>query len=674
MSKIVGFCLVLSTFVLSAQALLLNGDFEEGGASWRLPSSGAEVVEHGGYNGTHGLHVWRDDPEQYSFPLQTVNLEVGRLYQLGLWTKGEGCNRATASYGVEYYSAENKWLGGAYNIGPQQSSFDWTYCEVTACPPVGTDYCQVVLYLEKGGTGHVWFDNVTLSNADREPDVFLVWPLQGQLRSSGEVVRVRLAKLGGDRPDFFAGWSVRLTFGTAEHFGAVSQTLRGDEERGAAFHLPKLPVGEEITLKAEVLNPEGAVVNAVERNSLVMETPAPPAGACIIDEKGRAFVDGKPFLPIGLYLSDLRNPDDLARLMGSPFNCFMPYHSIGLALPGQQKPPYTIEKIRALLDVVHRNGKKIIFSVKDFFPTAQLQNYVAAACKQLEMPDATPEEMVERLVTGLRDHPAILAWYLNDEISLSKVEMVNDRRKLLNRLDPWHPSWGVLCDFNEASYFANACDVFGVDPYPLGKKMDPRTQQTVVTAMEAFADSGLAACWCVPQLFNWGTYQARRKPETYPEFVEPSEDEMRAMTLLMAIRGAKGFIYYSDFDLKRPTDPNSFNPAVEPPETFANRWHDICEVARLLQELAPFLLSDQPSFPIPCKMLEGKAEARIFRNDAGEIRVLIAAIGPGPVKARFSLLGLPFHGEPRSRFGKCTLQSDGAWLFEGTDITCDVME
>ncbi len=661
------FCLFLSISVQSAPSLLENGDFEDGMSGWRLPAHGAEIDAHGGYNGNSGLHVWRDDPEQYSFPVQQVKLEVGRLYQLGLWTKGEGCDRATSSYGVEYYSAEKKWLGGAYNIGPQQASFDWTYREVTACPPVGTDYCQVVLYLEKGGTGHVWFDNVTLEPTDRNPDIFLVQPIQGLMKTTGEPARVHMAKLGSDRPDYFDGWEVRLTTTSADGETVQTQAIAS---RTLDFTLGGQPAGI-VTLKAELVNPDGEVVNAVKHSfQAVDETQVRPQGACVIDGRGRAIVDGKPFLPIGLYLSDLRNPDDLARLMGSPFNCFMPYHSIGLAVPGQQKPPYTFEKIRALLDVVHRNDKKIIFSIKDFFPTPKFQPTVESTRKNMDQPFGEVDELVTRVVTELRDHPGLLAWYVNDEISLSHVQMVNDRRDLVNGLDPWHPTWGVLCDYNEAPFFASASDVFGVDPYPLGKKKDPRTQKKVVTAMDAFDASGLAACWCVPQLFNWGTYQARRKPETYPEYIEPSEEEMRTMTLLMAIRGAKGFIYYSDFDLKRPTDPHNFNPAVEPPETFANRWRDICQVAELLQELTPFLLSDHESQTVPCEVLEGQAEVRTFVDNSGQVRILVASIGPGPVKVRFQP-GVP---GLRSRYGRCTEEADGSWIFEGTDLVSDVLE
>ena len=382
LSIVVLFCLILSISAQSAQSLLKNGDFEDGESGWQMVE-GAEIDAHGGYNGNSGLHVWRDDPEKYSFPIQRVKLEIGRLYQLSLWTKGEGCDRATASYGVEYYSAEKKWLGGAYNIGPQESSFDWTYREVTACPPAGTDFCQVVLYLEKGGTGHVWFDNVALEPADRNPDIFLVQPIQGLVRASGETVRVRVAKLGSDRLDYFDGWKVRLTTTSADGEAVQSQAI---ETRNLEFALGELPAGT-VTLNAELLNPDGEVINAVKHTlQTVGEAQVPPQGACVIDERGRAWVNGKPFLPIGLYLSDLRNPDDLARLMDSPFNCFMPYHSIGLAVPGQQNPPYTFEKIRALLDVLQRNDKKVIFSIKDFFPTAKFQPTVNSVHKNMDHP------------------------------------------------------------------------------------------------------------------------------------------------------------------------------------------------------------------------------------------------------------------------------------------------
>ena len=139
------------------------------------------------------------------------------------------------------------------------------------------------------------------------------------------------------------------------------------------------------------------------------------------------------------------------------------------------------------------------------------------------------------------------------------------------------------------------------------------------------------------------------------------------MTLLMAIRGAKGFIYYCDHDLKRPA--MVFNPPLEPQEVFANRWHDIVQVAQLLQRLEPFIVSDYDSEPVEAQVLQGKAELRAFRDNSGQTCLLSSAIGPGPVAVRFS----PKVKNLRSLYGRSRIQPDGSWLFEGKDLVSDVL-
>ncbi len=653
---------------LAGKNLLDNDDFEEGPASWEMVR-GSEIEEHGGYNGSRGLHVWRTDEKEYDFVRQPVQLETGRTYRLTAWVKAEDCKETVACIAVEYFDESGKYLAGNYNWSPE-GTFDWTRREVVARPPEGTDHCRVALYLERGGTGQAWFDAVGLTPFDCPPELFIVHPLQGQMRTSGESVRLAVHCLDGILPEGYPdGWRVRLHVVSASGEAVREAAMKAG---GVRLALDDLPAGE-VTLRAELCNAAGETVSRAERTLLAL-TPeqrrdAAPAGACVIDERGRAIVDGRPFLPIGLFNWEFSNPDDLARLVASPFNCFMPYYSIGLTLPRQNHPPLNYAKIRALLDVLHRNGKKVIFCIKDFYPGVGSLDYLRRFVRDKWEPEFVDMDgLVAGLVTELRDHPALLAWYVNDEIRLSRVSMVNARREQVNRLDPWHPTWGVLCHLDEMPFFDHAHDVVGVDAYPLERIDRPRTQRSVATSMDAVAESGLAACWAVPQLFNWGNYRTgANQPERYREYINPSEEEMRSMTLLMAIRGAKGFVFYCDHDLKRPYFV--CNPPLEPPEVFANRWHDVVEVATLLQRLAPFLLSDHDSEPVEAELLRGEAELREFTDDDGRRCILVSAIGPGPVAVRFK----PKVSGMRSLYGRSREQADGSWLFEGEDLASDVL-
>ena len=662
---------ILSIFIFlsicsaHAQNLLRNDDFEEGASSWVMVQD-SEIKEHEGYNGTCGLHVWRTDEKKYDFVRQPIQLETGRTYRLGVWVKAENCQGTVPVAAVEYFDATDKYLSGVYahdwNSG---DSFDWTYRQVIALPPEGTDHCRVALYLERGGTGQAWFDAVSLTPVDCPPELFIVHPLQGLMRTRGEAVRLAVHRQGNGLPDgYLDGWKVRLRLSSDTGELSLEAPMETPQAR---IPLEAVPAGN-VTLTAMLLNREGEEVARAERDYLALENDlSAPQGACVIDERGRAIVDGRPFLPIGLFNWEFGNPDDLARLAASPFNCFMPYYSIGMTLPGQ-KPPLNLGKIRALMDVLHRNGKKIIFCIKDFYPGIAFQDYMRRFVRDKWEPEAPDmDTLVTSLVTGLRDHPALLAWYVNDEIRQSQVSMVSRRRALVNRLDPWHPTWGVLCHLDEAPFFDQAHDVLGLDAYPLRRKSQPRQQESVVRIMRVAEESGLKANWMVPQLFNWGNYLPSEKFGEYGDFIDPSEEEMRTMTLMLAIHGAKGFVYYCDHDLKKPYF--IIKPPVEPPEVFANRWHDIVEVARLLERLAPFLLSDRDSEPVAAEVIQGAAELRKFTDQAGRICVLVAAVGPGPVAVRFT----PGVAGLKSLYGRCREQPDGSWRFEGEDLASDVL-
>ena len=105
-----------------------------------------------------------------------------------------------------------------------------------------------------------------------------------------------------------------------------------------------LPVGEA-QLKLTLIDPKN---NQTLSQKTVPLTVAPadrpvPANACLIDAQGRAFVNGKPYLPVGLYIDNF-SKEQLDRIGASPFNCLMPYHvMVGRMNKGQQ---HTIETIR----------------------------------------------------------------------------------------------------------------------------------------------------------------------------------------------------------------------------------------------------------------------------------------------------------------------------------------
>src|SRR5690606_10405224 len=120
-----------------------------------------------------------------------------------------------------------------------------------------------------------------------------------------------------------------------------------------------------------------------------------------IDENGFTIKNGEKFFPLGLYLGPTED-EHLARIADGGFNTVLSYSY------GQGKEPV------AFLDRAARRNLNVIFSVKDFYAG------LPAAPKEGE-----PLTRAKELVELLKNHPALLSWYVNDELNpewIPKIE------------------------------------------------------------------------------------------------------------------------------------------------------------------------------------------------------------------------------------------------------------
>jgi hypothetical protein len=133
------------------------------------------------------------------------------------------------------------------------------------------------------------------------------------------------------------------------------------------------------------------------------------------------------------------------------------------------------------------------------------------------------------------------------------------------------------------------------------------------------------------------------------------------MSLLMAIQGARGFVFYSYFDLLKP--------AVLP--DYEQRWKELCNVGGLLRELQPFLYSDETAPAVTVKTIQGAVRAAAYKTADGKVKVLITGNGPGASEAEIAVAGCV---NLKARYGKIESLGGGKYRFKGTDICSDVLE
>ena len=234
-------------------------------------------------------------------------------------------------------------------------------------------------------------------------------------------------------------------------------------------------------------------------------------------------------------------------------------------------------------------------------------------------------------------------------------------------MDPLHPIYAVMCQAPELPLFSEMVDVYGIDPYPI---VHPACNHIRISryahdmAEKAGRTDRGMALWTVVQAHNIGAYdpKACRDPAYYREaFRDPSFDEILALALLAALRGAKGFLFYSYPDLAHP----DFDAASR-----ERRWVNVRRVAQTLRDLEPFLLSDVDAPELEWRVIEGEVEARGFRDETGRDGVLLVGIGPGPCRAELKAPGVK---DLTSQFHRTERTGSGYYRFEGRDVCADVL-
>jgi hypothetical protein len=195
--------------------------------------------------------------------------------------------------------------------------------------------------------------------------------------------------------------------------------------------------------------------------------------------------------------------------------------------------------------------------------------------------EADETRYIKDRVKRFKDHPALLAWYLNDELPLTMLPRLAARRDLMEKLDPGHPGWSVLYQYNSIREYMPSFDVVGTDPYPIPSK--PAAMATEWTKKTVRGTLGCKPVWQVPQAFNWAGY--RKTPEEKAKCRAPTEAELRSMCWQCIACGANGLVMYSWFDLWK--EPNGV--------PFAQRWAEVCRVGQEIKEQIPVLLATGPA-------------------------------------------------------------------------------
>ncbi|MGC8668116.1 MAG: hypothetical protein ACP5VE_08390 [Chthonomonadales bacterium] len=537
------------------------------------------------------------DASRYVLLSQRIHARAGKRYRFSARIKTEGIEGPDtgATICMEWSDQSGRYLGGSYPEGVK-GTLDWTTVgDMTPRVPQNAAVVSVSVYVRKGMTGTAWFDDVQVSEVPDPPfEGSIVIPGYRGVVAGQKTEPVRIRGWIGDAPGepLADHRLVAEVLPEGRNRAVVQREISSPQVQHACLTVPidGLKDGSyRVRLRVFV----GSRV-VLERSAALVRTRDVPKTRVAFLSDGSAIIDGRPFFPLGVYESiSPAKPEckeRLRKIAAAGFNCVMNY-AINQGA--------TLSQIKGYLDEAHRLGLRIIYSIKDLYPGSQYELKEVAGWKG-------QEEITRNLVEALRGHPALLAWYVNDELSVAWHPMLEAHYRRVRTLDPDHPEWIALYQVDELDAYTDTTDVMGVDPYPIPDQPISRvaewTDKAVATGMPV---------WVIPQIFDWSQY--RRDATAAP----PTYEEMRNMMWQALTHGANGLICYSYFDIERGKNSEQ-------------RWADVTRLAKELNRCAPWFLAGGRAQLTQI----GDVSAGLWRRDK---RALLAIVNLARHKASISL-------------------------------------
>ncbi|MGM0493250.1 MAG: hypothetical protein ACQER1_09900, partial [Armatimonadota bacterium] len=303
-----------------------------------------------------------------------------------------------------------------------------------------------------------------------------------------------------------------------------------------------------------------------------------------------ALVDGEPYFPLGTYRDPSDSITEVDGLLEAGFNLTHDYLF--------EHAPQTVETARAYLDLLDEHDIKV---------------FLGLSREKLRDGDLA---WVQRFVSELMDHPALLTWYLMDEPEIRGMTSKDMERvrEAVRMVDPFHPTSVVYCRPNAFDEWADAQDIHWNDPYPLR----PSGPDRPLTMVEDWVEMGREAVgpdrpvWTVLQGhdYRWSDVERARAEIGVPD--KPTIEQTRAMAFLALAEGSDGLIWYW-------WPKSRYHMSEDAPE----KWAGIVDTVQLLNDLMPWLTAERTA----ADQMDAPEPFRVWTREADGTRVVAVING-----------------------------------------------
>ena len=519
-------CAVLSSSsVASSGNLLTNPDFEASDTElvgWEGADTKVFRVAKGeGVNGSNALRWESSDTDWHSYPKQTVRLEPGKSYRYSMMVRHEDLDGAVKnSAGVELLllglDAQGKQTCGRYAHGMRKTSDGWyELWELLYDVPATTVKATFAVTVAHGLTGRAWFDDLKVEE--------YVPPVVEGLYSSayrncawGQTVRFAAAL--NVPADAFRGAKAWLCF--TDRWGKPRKFAADALDRETAtfdVKTTKFAAGEN-RLRFALEDASGKELGSAELVFRMLEK-RPKEWYTWFDENQVLRVSGRKVFPIGVCFGGKSSKERWSRFMSSGINFMMSYNRLS----------------RAELDSCASNGVLVAYS-------GGINNIYAGDRNAMMKGIRTYADQyshVTNRVLPVKDHPAIIGWYLNDETRPVLTEKMKKQQKLLETLDPSRFTYSIFDHPEYVRGYLDCFDVFAMDPYPIGRW--PIGQVLEWSERMRRGAIAMRPYWICAQDFDWSWF---RMGKSMPSPHMPSLAELSSMVWQAIAAGAKGVTLY----------------------------------------------------------------------------------------------------------------------------------
>jgi hypothetical protein len=542
----------------------------------------------------------------------------GTKIRFGAWVRGEGVQ------GDVILKVSGK--DAVAQTAPLTGTFDWTWRETTFTLPDVPGAISVELI--PGTEGTVWFDGMVVQPQLEPMQVFLRRPNYRNLLPVGNrgplQAQIELVDSKELPSQLTVAWELKDSKGKVLTRGSKplpTSTLHYSIE---APLKSSLPVGEyrwDFALKSANGQPLQQVQKAIQVVAKMPEV--------YLDHEGRTIRNGKPFFTLGIYLGEKNDStaDHLQRIAKAGFNTVLDYQH-----------GHFQEDAERYMDDAQKNNLAVIFSLKDLY------NETSGAFVD---PKLDANVVAEKLVSRVKNHPALLAWYTNDESAPAIMPLLQQRYDALKKWDKNHPTFITL--FREGQYgkYFPTTDITSSDWYPYG--WAPWSDVSKLIRETRDSTRGSLGLWTVTQIHNGTLYRGGDTPQL-PDYT-PTYEGMKNFAFQAIAEGSNGVIFYSYFDLWYDSTKREKKQAA-----FDERWPDVARLASELRSYAPVLENGET---VPAKVVSGDLAVRVLKyqnklylftaNPMDEARTLSVQL-PGAWKAANPVSGTVSVANNQSRW------------------------